>query len=95
MTWEEKFMAIDAISPAPSLRMRKPGEWYIHTDIDRKQGSILSGGLIMAASPEGAVEQWWEWAIDERYYLVTRDSSGRLAVRWNGYMWARVNELSQ
>ncbi len=94
MTYEQKFAALAAISPRPALHMRKPGDWYVSlSSVERKEGACLSSGCVSEATPEAAVEAKWDWATDQRYYLVInamRDNSR--AVKWNGFMWEDVNE---
>jgi hypothetical protein len=96
MTWEQKLQAIAALvglGRDVSLIMRHPGNWYVSCGLERKEGGLLSGGLVQAPDPATAVEHYWNWLTDERYYIVVnamRDT--RKAVKWNGFMWADVQE---
>ncbi len=98
LNWTQKFKAIVAVSRyrEASLRMRDDCSWYVSSmGVDRKEGGMLSGGCQSGISPEDAVEQWWSWATDPKYYLITRGTDDkRRAVRWNGFMWEDVNEQS-
>ena len=97
LTWIQKFQAIRSLSPSGiSIAMRDRGDWYIqHRSIERKEGGCLSSGLTSGSSPEEATNQFWEWAIDPKYYMVVNAGSDRRhAVRWNGFMWEDVVEES-
>jgi hypothetical protein len=91
MTWEQKIQAMQAIGDF-SLRMRHPGNWYIGHSVSRKEGNLLSGGLISAKTPADAVEEYWLWLTDPKHYIVLREAGARRAVRWNGFMWQDVVE---
>jgi len=93
MNWEQKFQALMAICPEVSLKMRKPGDWFVSIPwVSRREGSVLSSGCDSAKSPEEAVAQRFEWATNPKFYLVTTVNSCRRAVKWNGFMWADVDE---
>jgi len=95
MTWEQKFQAARALAPFDtSIMMRDRGDWYIsHRGIERKEGGCLSGGLTSGKTPEEAVNQYWEWLTDPKFYIVLRAGSpDRQAVSWNGFMWSAVQE---
>lgn len=96
MNWTQKLKAIQAIGRynEVSLRMRDDYSWYVASvEVDRKEGNVLSSGLQKGNNPEEAVEQWWDWATDLKFYLVTRQSGkDRRAFKWNGFMWQDVEE---
>jgi hypothetical protein len=94
MNWEQKVAALMALSSDVSIRMRAPGNWYISVrGVERKEGAMLSSGCVSEALPDKAVEAYWEWATDERYYLVIRAMGEmRRTVKWNGFMWADFKE---
>ena len=96
MDWTQKFKAIKALSLEVSLKMRDAGDWYVSTyGINRKEGSMLCGGLVSAATPEIAVNQYWDWLTNfpkSEYYIVRSDYRGRRAVKWNGFVWEDVIE---
>jgi len=92
MTWEEKFAALNALSEC-SLKMRRPGDWYVSQHVETKQeGSpILEGAYGNGATPEAAIIAHWESVamLPPMKYVVLNamDSAKRRHVRWNGYMW--------
>jgi hypothetical protein len=97
MTYEEKLQALQALGEC-SLKMRRPGDWYVA----QPQKGVHSGGILRSPygngrTPEEAVENHWfaltsEVAPDEYVVLHPGDSVRRRAVRWNGFMWADVDE---
>lgn len=91
MTWEEKFLAIKAISPEVCLMMRKREDWYVLArGVNRREKHVISGGGISGGTPEIAVERFWEWATDERYHLSVNYAGSHRELRWNGFMWEDV-----
>lgn len=99
MTWEQKIQAVGSLVGGVSgvaLHMRKPGDWYVLASrLDRKEGPMISSGGCSGSSPEDAVEKFWRWATDERYYMVVQGGgSARKAARWTGYMWENVEETT-
>lgn len=93
MTWEQKLEALQALGQI-SLEMSRPGDWYLSYTFERKEGDLLSSECVSnAKTPEEAVNQCWEWATDENFYIVIdAHRETREAVAWNGYRWARVHE---
>jgi len=93
MNWEQKLMAIQALGDT-FLKMREPGNWYVHTTgLEVGGDGMLRGVGGDGSSPERAVEDRWEkiLAIGPPLYLVInayRDN--RRQVRWNGYMWLDI-----
>jgi hypothetical protein len=96
MDWQQKFKAIKALSLDVSLKMRDAGDWYVSAyGINRREGIMLCGGLTSSDSPEGAVNQYWDWMTDppsSEYYIVRSDYRGRRAFRWARFMWQDVEE---
>lgn len=97
MTWEEKLAALNALSDnvtGASLRMRKPGDWYVEQNVEVKDGLILEGRYGNGATPEAAVLDHWEnlTKLKSHEYLVVGWGKERKAYRWNGHMWATVKE---
>ena len=94
MDWEQKFAAINALAQA-TLQMRGPGDWYVETSVEVKNGSILEGRYGNGTSPENAVNSHWaamlELAADE-YLVANAGMEWRRAVKWNGFMWDDVRE---
>ena len=94
MNWEQKLEALNALAEC-SLKMRKPGDWYVGHSVEVKVGAILEGRYGNGETPQDAVEDSWRklTELNPGEYLVTRAYSGsRKAVRWNGYMWESVDE---
>ncbi len=94
MTWEQKLQAAQALSEC-SLKMREPGNWYVsQSGVERKEGGCLSSaGGCNGASPEVAVEEFWNWLIDHKYTIILGAyTDTRRAVKWNGFMWKDVRE---
>lgn len=96
MTWEEKFSACQALCDH-SLRMRKPGDWYVsQVGAEISNGSVLIGGCVIGAStPQEAVEQHWEWLTrpkPDEWLVLDAHRPTRQALAWNGFMWARITE---
>jgi hypothetical protein len=96
MTWEQKLEATQALVGCydVSLRMRKPGDWYVEVT-----GRYLGGdGLLRGMSgngttPEEAVNDDWVkfTAIrDDQYIVLNQGKTTRRHVRWNGYMWQEL-----
>lgn len=101
MTWEQKLAALNAIVEC-TLKMRRPGDWYVEQSVDIKDGSILRGEYGNGNSPETAVLDHWERLtnIESPLYLVGREFfdgyvATRKVVRWNGFMWESVDEPKQ
>lgn len=96
MNWQQKALAIRSLTGAFgfSLNLRGEGDWYVSASrVSRKEGGCLSSDFTSGKTPDEAVEQWWDWATDPKYYLVTTSKEGqRRAVKWNGFMWEDVNE---
>jgi hypothetical protein len=93
MTFEQKIMACQAIGSF-SLRMRRPGDWYVdHSCVEKTNGSILDGGCVTEAStPEAAVEQHWAWLTNlkpNQTIVVNANAwrDNRRELRWNGFIW--------
>lgn len=95
LTWEQKLQALQALGPC-ALRMRRPGDWYVDTSISVKDGPMLCGRIGSGSSPTDAVLSQWErvTALKAGEYLVIYNPI-RAAVKWNGFMWAHVDEEQQ
>lgn len=95
MTWEEKLMALRALGDA-SLKMRKPGEWYVSQDnVSVTRSGVLRGLCGNGSTPIVAVENHWRHLVESigTDYIVCRATQRtREAFRWNGFMWERVDE---
>ena len=93
MTWEEKFDAIQALDWDASLKMRKPGDWYVLASICIAGDGMLTSVGGNGFDPQTAVENWWRNYVTELklpLYCQTTQDSKDIRVRWNGYRWADV-----
>lgn len=95
MTWEQKLQALQALTDT-SLRMRKPGDWYVCA-VGRsvKEGAFLKGEYGNGISPESAVEDDFKKVAEllpPEHYIVVDRNGKRLARKWNGFMWQEVFE---
>lgn len=92
MTWEEKLAACQVLGEC-SLKMRKPGDWYVsHRAVEVKDRAVREGGCVSnAKTPEEAVEQHWKWlteyATGDKYVMTDAYGTGRQGYQWRGYMW--------
>lgn len=99
MHWEQMLQALNALAEC-SLKARKPGDWYVSQSVDIKDKSILRSVCGNGVDPETAVCDHWNQVTSElksHEYVIARsyadgDVTKRLAVRWNGFMWDRVEE---
>lgn len=92
MTWEQKLAALDAIAET-SLRMRKPGDWYV----EARGRYVVGNGIEVARygngkTPQEAVENDWLQLVEglpsDRHIRIR----GGKEVRWNGYMWTEASK---
>lgn len=89
MTWEQKFAALCALGEC-SLKMRKPGDWYVLDRIELAHAGGLRSPTEAASCPERAVEEHWRQLVEDAPIgSHLRLSSGR-RVDWNGFMWVDV-----
>jgi|ERR1700743_251330 len=98
MDWETKLAALNALSEC-ELKMRKPGDWYVSQSIEIKDKSVLKSVCGNGVTPAKAVEDHWTQATEpaSHEYVIARhywegEVYKRDAVRWNGFMWDRVEE---
>lgn len=96
--YEQMFAAINALAPA-SVMMRKPGDWYVRqSGVDVKRGRLLCSAYGNGDSPEAAIRDHWTKLTSvaaPHYIVLIAGGPGRTAVRWNGFMWERVQERSE
>jgi len=91
MTWEEKFLAIKAICPNVCLMSRKPGDWYVLArGVYRREDCVTTSGGTTGINPMHAVQLYWAWATNEKYYLRVDYAGSSRDLRWNGFMWEDV-----
>jgi len=92
MNYEQLAVAMKAIGEL-SIKLRAPGDWYVnHRGVERREVGCLSSGCVSGKTPEDAIAQHWVWLTDPKFYLLISPGGNREAVRWNGFMWERVDE---
>lgn len=94
MTWEEKLQACQALGEV-SLKMRKPGDWYVSQNIEVKSGGVLHSVYGNGSTPKKAVENHWEKLTvlkSSQYIVLNFCDDNRRAVKWNGFMWEEIEE---
>jgi hypothetical protein len=97
MTWEQKAQAILALNGWEnfSLHLREDGSWYVSDATEIRDGGILRGVSGNGTSPVQAILAHWQQLteLETGQYVVMRAmKENRRAVKWNGFMWADVNE---
>jgi hypothetical protein len=98
MDWETRLAALNALQEC-SLKMRKPGDWYVLQSIEIKDKSVLKSVCGNGEDPETAICDHWQQATElaSHEYIIARtywegEVAKRRAVRWNGFMWDHVEE---
>ena len=94
MTWEQKAAALNAVASI-SIRIRRPGDWYVHQDAEIGGDGILSGRWGHGTTPEEAIEDHWQLFADPgpahpKYVVINAYQENRKQLRWNGFMWVDV-----
>lgn len=91
MTWQQMLMAIQALGET-SLKMRKPGDWYVSAHTSIANAGLLEGRYGNGSTPEEAVEDHWERITNlaPHEYVVTSRGGERLNVKWTGFMWEHL-----
>lgn len=91
MTYEQMMFAMRALSPDVSIRIRKPGDWYVSLPgVHISTGELIGSCGESGENPERAVINTW-YAITilkPNEVLVTNAyDDNRKEYRWNGFMW--------
>lgn len=91
MTWEEKLAALNSLSQC-SLRMRKPGDWYVSWHAETG-GTMVSCDFGNGRTPEEAVNAHWD------LYVTNLPSDRHIRAknrcyRWVGFMWEEVEYVT-
>jgi hypothetical protein len=102
MMWEEKLAALQALAPwETSLRMRKPGDWYVDQHdvecIEVGHRGMLALRYGNGPTPEAAVEDHWQQLTSndvEAIVLHATDAEKRREVQWNGFMWRTLEGVA-
>lgn len=96
LTWEQKLFAISKLCDT-SLKMRKPGDWYVSSvGIEVAGDGVLIGEYGNGTTPQEAVEEEWRKLVtdlpDGKYLRVHDYRHGEKPryVRWNGIWWREV-----
>ena len=71
LTWEQKLAALNALSEC-SLKMRKPGDWYVSQSVEVKQteGDGVLVGSYGGTTPQEAVEEHWNALTEDGFMWV-------------------------
>lgn len=93
MNHEEKMFALNALAEV-SVRMRKPGDWYVDQNVSVKDGCVLVSAYGNGSTPEEAVNNHWEEIAIKTSSMkpivvikYTDEGSDRKHYFWNGFMW--------
>jgi hypothetical protein len=99
LDWQQKLAAMMSIAPDAHLKMKEPGSWYLALPgVEIKSGSVLRSANGRGDTPEAAILDGWDHLtirLGPTEYVVTaamRDD--RRSYRWNGFMWAAVEEVA-
>jgi len=95
MNSDQKMAALDAIAEC-SLKMRKPGDWYVDQNTEIKRAGILHGEYGNGSTPQEAIDDHFRLIAESGEPIVTNAYGGprRKVHKWNGYMWERVRETT-
>lgn len=90
MNWEQKLEALQVIADS-SLRMRKPGDWYV----DAYRREIGGDGMLVHSygngnTPQEAVEDDWRKMVEQLPANKYIQAADRKRYRWAGFMWKEV-----
>ncbi|MDH5738698.1 MAG: hypothetical protein OEY77_00065 [Nitrospira sp.] len=94
MTWEQQLAACQSLCEH-SLRMRKPGDWYVSaSSLTVKSGDFQKGRYGNGETPEMAVADHWNkiTKLKDKEYVFVYRGKGHDAYKWNGYMWKQIPE---
>lgn len=89
MNWEQKLAALNAITEC-SLKMRKPGDWYVSQAVELAEGGLLVSAYGNGSTPERAVLDHWRSVVDPANInkpIVFRANGRRRRVFWNDCLW--------
>lgn len=103
MDWQQKAEALAGLGEFSIIfreRQNRIGSacaWYAGcAKVEIKDNGIMRGGWGNGNTPQEAIEDYWRYLTElkpHEYVLVRAyDDAQRRAVRWNGFMWADVQE---
>jgi hypothetical protein len=97
MAWEQMAQAILALNgwENMTLHLREDGSWYVSDATEIRDGGCLVGVSGNGSTPQEAIEDHWYQLTDletGQYIVLRAMKENRRAVKWNGFMWADVNE---
>lgn len=96
MTWEQKFIALKALSPEMHLTTTLDREWVCAgkgLEESSDHSPVLAGVTGFGKTPEQAVENMWlrvEQQPADSYFVLGAFRENRRHVKWNGFMWVEV-----
>lgn len=88
---KDMMLVINALDPGASLAFsHHTGMWYVDSRISIGDGTLLNGGSEHRATPEEAVEAFFErlTTLDLDHYVVSKYCGHRREWTWNGAAFA-------
>lgn len=87
-TWEDRFAALQVLGEA-SVRMRKPGDWYVDQRVGVSNGAIVRSSYGNGATPQEAVEDHWliYSAVGGNEWIASGSGDDRINAVWDGDAW--------
>jgi hypothetical protein len=97
MTTQQKALAMVSLVGhfGFAIKLREDdGSWYVAIDADIREKGCLVGITTAEPTPFAAVDKTWKLLTELQpdHYIVVKNAGKRRAVRWNGFMWADVQE---
>lgn len=93
MTWEEKLNALQHLA-SHFLKMRRPGDWYIHASLGIKKDCLLCCEYGQGKTPQEAVDNHWDIYTnlgEGQTIVVDSYKASRKEYVWDNFMWKQVN----
>lgn len=90
MNWEQKLHILNKLCDC-SLVMRKPGDWYVDSEMSIKTPQTLICDYGNGASPGLAVEDHWQRHVEKlpAEHCIWVSSRGKY-YRWDVCIWDEV-----
>lgn len=104
MDWQQKAEALAGLCELRikyrerEWRIGSAEPWYIEQSIyvTEAGASTMGGKFGNGLTPVSAIEDHWKVLVEElgprEYLIVGSSTTGRRAVKWNGFMWADYPE---